>query len=517
MQTESVIRGHSPWDKTIHAQSTEQPEAVPKINEVSGNSSNPSSSSSPTQRAETPPNNWKTIKPPNGSTIGSEDSPRTPDSEGALSFRSGVPRTQTPPSLLGKDPLRRGSPNSNILPVKQPVAPGLSPATSIWGSLGTQWNGGSIWNDSSSARTPSPSKPGATSAVSDNLKNSLIEEHGSAFNESDEPIPPYRQQRSFSIAIGEETSDFFGSMSRFKALTNLDNQDRYQHRGALPPMDEELTESEYASMMKPRIRSQSAFMFPAPPQQSQYPEESLSHPPGFEEIDQVSEMNNMWSSNGGIPEAAMYRRRSIANPVSYGNLWDNNPPNYSGNPVPPQNNIAYAQALATERLERMRQQRRFSLAPSYPMKGPQDPMNAPHSIFGRPNGLVEPDYSHLNYRRHSVAAPTLASLHPGIQPHSSRFLSGALESLHLEDSRQNGQSPYNGMGDDMDDYFIGDEHRQSRPYAEIGKGVPLHALPSQGPLYIVEFKAGRTDVFYTTENCGFATKMGDLVIVEADR
>ncbi|ORX91505.1 PSP1-domain-containing protein [Basidiobolus meristosporus CBS 931.73] len=256
MQTESVVRGHSPWEKPIHAQNPEQLEAGAKLEETSGNSPNPSSASSPTQRAQTPPNNWKTIKPPNGSTIGSEDSPRTPESEGANSFRTGAPRTQTPPSLLGKDPVHRVSPSSNMLPVKQPVSSGLSQATSIWGSLGTQWSGGSIWNDST-ARTPSPPKPGSSTSP-DSLKNPTVEEHSSAFNELDEPIPPYRQQRR-------------------------------------------------------------------------------------------------------------------------------------------------------------------------------------------------------------------------------------------------------------------DEHRQQRSFSEVGKGVPLHALPSQGPLYIVEFKAGRTDVFYTAENCGFTAKKGDLVIVEADR
>ncbi|KAI8350283.1 PSP1 C-terminal conserved region-domain-containing protein, partial [Mortierella sp. GBAus27b] len=36
-------------------------------------------------------------------------------------------------------------------------------------------------------------------------------------------------------------------------------------------------------------------------------------------------------------------------------------------------------------------------------------------------------------------------------------------------------------------------------------------------LYVVEFKAGRTDLFYVAENSGVSLKVGDLVIVEADR
>jgi hypothetical protein len=52
--------------------------------------------------------------------------------------------------------------------------------------------------------------------------------------------------------------------------------------------------------------------------------------------------------------------------------------------------------------------------------------------------------------------------------------------------------------------------------ADLGKGVPLHSVPPSCPLFIVEFKAGRTDLFYTTERA-HDIRAGDLVIVEADR
>ena len=51
---------------------------------------------------------------------------------------------------------------------------------------------------------------------------------------------------------------------------------------------------------------------------------------------------------------------------------------------------------------------------------------------------------------------------------------------------------------------------------DLGKGVPLHAVPASCPLYIVEFKAGRTDLFYVTD-LALDIRVGDLVIVEADR
>jgi len=51
---------------------------------------------------------------------------------------------------------------------------------------------------------------------------------------------------------------------------------------------------------------------------------------------------------------------------------------------------------------------------------------------------------------------------------------------------------------------------------DLGKGVPLSSVPASWPPYIVEFKAGRTDLFYLTD-LTLDIRVGDLVIVEADR
>lgn len=56
----------------------------------------------------------------------------------------------------------------------------------------------------------------------------------------------------------------------------------------------------------------------------------------------------------------------------------------------------------------------------------------------------------------------------------------------------------------------------TKPLNELGKGVPLHSVPTSWPLYIVEFKAGRTDLFYC-QDLAQDIRVGDLVIVEADR
>ncbi|KAF9074072.1 PSP1 C-terminal conserved region-domain-containing protein [Rhodocollybia butyracea] len=86
------------------------------------------------------------------------------------------------------------------------------------------------------------------------------------------------------------------------------------------------------------------------------------------------------------------------------------------------------------------------------------------------------------------------------------------------------------------------QQQQPQPLAPenaLGRGVPLSAVPPSWKLFIVEFKAGRTDLFYLTDAvkgeimrnesaAGFVNghdssknaypiKVGDLVIVEADR
>ena len=61
------------------------------------------------------------------------------------------------------------------------------------------------------------------------------------------------------------------------------------------------------------------------------------------------------------------------------------------------------------------------------------------------------------------------------------------------------------------------QQQQQQPnLSDLGKGVPLHSVPSSWPLYIVEFKAGRTDLFYLTDLTQ-NIRIGDLVMVEADR
>jgi hypothetical protein len=64
--------------------------------------------------------------------------------------------------------------------------------------------------------------------------------------------------------------------------------------------------------------------------------------------------------------------------------------------------------------------------------------------------------------------------------------------------------------------YFGAQTHQEPDLAEYGRGVPLHQVPSSSPLFIVEFKAGRTDIFYSGDS-SLLVQSGDVVIVEADR
>lgn len=83
---------------------------------------------------------------------------------------------------------------------------------------------------------------------------------------------------------------------------------------------------------------------------------------------------------------------------------------------------------------------------------------------------------------------------------------------------------YGNLMADVDRYFSSDDHRpRTRTHlAQTAVAQSAHLTQATspmpvGPLYIVEFKACRTDVFYVAEGSGLDVHVGDLVIVEADR
>lgn len=123
-----------------------------------------------------------------------------------------------------------------------------------------------------------------------------------------------------------------------------------------------------------------------------------------------------------------------------------------------------------------------------------------------------PPEAYLALRRHSLAGPAPVP-HTASSSAAYRHLSDALDHLQLEDFRR---AQYGGLAEEaVDDYFDPEARRKS--IADVGRGIPLSQMPPTTPLYIVEFKAGRSDLFYAGDSMAAMVKKGDLVIVEADR
>jgi hypothetical protein len=123
-----------------------------------------------------------------------------------------------------------------------------------------------------------------------------------------------------------------------------------------------------------------------------------------------------------------------------------------------------------------------------------------------------PPEAYLALRRHSLAGPAPAP-HTASASAAYRHLSDALDHLQLDEFRR---AQYGGLAEDaVDEYFDPEARRKS--IADVGKGIPLSQIPTTTPLYIVEFKAGRSDLFYAGDQMAAMVKKGDLVIVEADR
>lgn len=129
---------------------------------------------------------------------------------------------------------------------------------------------------------------------------------------------------------------------------------------------------------------------------------------------------------------------------------------------------------------------------------------------------------------------TIASNQPFIQMHQgqmplspTRHMDNQLQMQHI---LQQQQQQHAGVATPLQRRASQSEslhqHSLSSPSAQVpgqsqlsdlGRGIPLHAVPTHWALYIVEFKAGRTDLYYNDDPRMPQLRVNDLVIVEADR
>jgi len=122
-----------------------------------------------------------------------------------------------------------------------------------------------------------------------------------------------------------------------------------------------------------------------------------------------------------------------------------------------------------------------------------------------------------NMRRNSLTGSLYASLMnasgSGVNGNNNTSGGEASSNDEAKKALSNQGSDY---VNEIDDYFENTEHR-TRAWVEAGKNLQNQQSSQHWPLYIVEFKAGRTDYFYISEKSGLVVKVNDLVIVEADR
>lgn len=126
-----------------------------------------------------------------------------------------------------------------------------------------------------------------------------------------------------------------------------------------------------------------------------------------------------------------------------------------------------------------------------------------------------PNHTSYSQQAHYSKSPAAPSL--------SEYAIASLVSLGpLAPSGGSGApEPHNGAG--QIGFGGGNNAIASSSLQDLGKGVPLQMLPRDTPLYIVEFKQGRTDLYFRQTQAGIPAhvaddiRKGDLVIVEADR
>ncbi|KAF9405001.1 hypothetical protein BGZ94_003817, partial [Podila epigama] len=264
-----------------------------------------------------------------------------------------------------------------------------------------------------------------------------------------------------------------------------------------------------------------------------------------------------WTGPSSSEMDRLNHRRSITSNASYGTrpIWE-----MTSVFQPLQSPVEQ------DRLDRHRLARRFSLAPSTLSLSLHQYGNSldTNNDFGASSGYNGDNVmsnvamqrqafegtdlsNHGAQRRHSVAGSSGTYLRSSnMQRSSFDNLTTSLESMHLnhqdEGIEANDQDAVNtswGEYYDQEDYQGGPGYdsmaaagsaigsRRSMSVSSSGndlsKVLSLGQPPYQGTLYVVEFKAGRSDLFYMPgssngdKTCGTGLKRGDLVIVEADR
>lgn len=155
----------------------------------------------------------------------------------------------------------------------------------------------------------------------------------------------------------------------------------------------------------------------------------------------------------------------------------------------------------------------FSPPPSATFS-PNDSARAYAPSYGLPppssnNNFYSAPSNHLGLSAH---APSFKAFTPATTAHPFvSQVSAYSQSPPTQPSYASAYSPITAPGERSSTWAT-----PTPDLSTLGRGVPLHTVPADKPLYIVEFKAGRKDLFFV-DDPNLQLRQGDLVIVEADR
>ncbi|KAF9999304.1 hypothetical protein BGZ80_006594 [Entomortierella chlamydospora] len=422
----------------------------------------------------------------------------------------------------------------------------MATATANTGSLESPLNMSSfIWNNrvtNENGSNPSASLATTLGGMSAAIRRDNSSEDNQFFSMSAalraDPFVPNnsRQMRSLSLS---EPLGFHTNFGNGKIIANnhndygqKDGDSLGSYRAALPVMEEEPEEMfEQTRAARARSYSTSATFGPGSffnsisnstfanpePQDPFSPTTSSSGSLGLLSQDQRPFLNRKFSVGSTWPSVSQSgpdpsrsamqsnHRRSVTSNSYVSPIWESTSTNTYMPSIEP----------VQERIERQRIPRRYSLAPSSGFQPYDHFLESEHISAASPSGggyniksPADNDYVHPQ-RRHSVAGPSGSYFKPSATPFD---LASSLGSLHIEDPEPTSNW---GLNEEcgQEEYQYGTQTGSS----DLGKGMTLSQLSHHGSLYVVEFKAGRSDLFYVADNNNLSLKRGDLVIVEADR
>ncbi|KAI8378112.1 PSP1 C-terminal conserved region-domain-containing protein [Choanephora cucurbitarum] len=368
-----------------------------------------------------------------------------------------------------------------------------------WGSFGGfQWEGPSIFDEDGKPVNLPNNQPGPPPDVVDNQGNSLL--HNTNYDVLSVPMLPgvslepiYRQHRSLSFSMGQDPT-FFG-YDDYEDQPPQPSHYQSPFRSSLAPMEEE-EDSYFDDLDLAHIRSRS---------------KSSGAAFGLLSQTQHSRLMNSGHVRRGSEQhddlLINQRRRSSSR------FFNTDQPSSSQMSLGDKERLDLIQ-------RRMSQQHQFQ---EYSF--PETP-NANYNLMRRqsltlntqpPTNIQQLadqlENTHLRSDLQGLNAFQQPAQPPSVQQPQYR---NDVYTQHLQQQQQQ-QYPHHppnpASSQVADDYFDTDP----RGFQDLGKGVPISRLDPKVPLYMVEFKGGRTDFFYVLDSNQFHPQIGDLVIVEGDR